>query len=100
MHPNRSALSRIGVPVDRRRLLQGAALGGAGLLLARSPMARAQEGALSGEITIGYEGAAIGVIPYIEATATGDRGSEPRCDRHAPAITGRELRHPGDSAAQ
>lgn len=69
MHSNRSACSRIGAPVDRRRLLQGAALGGAGLLLARSPMALAQEGGLSGEITIGYEGAATGVIPYIEATA-------------------------------
>jgi multiple sugar transport system substrate-binding protein len=69
MNPNRFALSRIGAPVDRRRLLHGAALGGAGLLLARAPMTGAQEGGLSGEITIGYEGAATGVIPYIEATA-------------------------------
>lgn len=69
MHHNRSALSRIGAPIDRRRLLHGAALGSAGLLLARSPKVRAQDGGLSGEITIGYEGAATGVIPYIEATA-------------------------------
>ena len=69
MHPNRSALSRIGAPIDRRRLLQSAALGGAGLLLARPSLTGAQEGGLSGEITIGYEGASTGVIPYIEATA-------------------------------
>ncbi len=77
MHPNRSALSRIGAPFDRRRLLQGAALGSAGLLLARSPIARAQDGGLSGEITIGYEGAATGVIPYIEATAKAIEDANP-----------------------
>ncbi len=77
MHPNRSALSRIGAPVDRRRLLQGAALGGAGLLLARPSLGSAQDGGLSGEITIGYEGAATGVIPYIEATAKAIEDSNP-----------------------
>ncbi len=69
MHDSRSSIARIGVPLGRRRLLQGAALGSAGLLLGRSPSARAQDGNLKGSITIGYEGAASAVIPYIEATA-------------------------------
>ncbi len=78
MHHSRFSTSRIGAPFDRRRLLQGAALGGAGLLLARSRnIARAQDGSLSGSITIGYEGAATGVIPYIEATAKAIQDANP-----------------------
>lgn len=69
MHASRPANSRFGSPFDRRRLLQTAALGGAGLALARTPGVLAQDGGLSGEITVGYEGSNSTVIPYIEATA-------------------------------
>lgn len=69
--------SRIGAPFDRRRLLQGAALGGAGLLLTRPEISWAQDGSLKGSITIGYEGAATGVIPYIEATAKAIQDANP-----------------------
>ncbi len=69
MRHSRFSSSRIGAPFDRRRLFQGAALGSAGLLLARPEISRAQDSSLSGSITIGYEGAATGVFPYIEATA-------------------------------
>lgn len=77
MHDSRSSISRIGVPFDRRRLMQGAALGSAGLLLGRSPIARAQDGSLKGSITIGYEGAASAVIPFIEATAKAIQDKNP-----------------------
>lgn len=69
MHASRPSTARLGSPFDRRRLLQGAALGGAGLVLARAPFAGAQNGGLSGEITVGYEGSNATVIPFIEATA-------------------------------
>lgn len=69
MHDPRRFSSKLGTPFDRRSLLQGAAIGGAGLMLSRSPIVRAQDGTLSGSITIGYEGSAEAVIPYIEATA-------------------------------
>ncbi|MCA9860133.1 MAG: sugar ABC transporter substrate-binding protein, partial [Thermomicrobiales bacterium] len=68
---------RPGSNIDRRRLLQSAAVGGAGLLIASPRGARAQDGGLSGEITIGYEGAATGVIPYIEATAKAIEDANP-----------------------
>lgn len=61
--------SRLESPLDRRRLLQGAALGGAGLALARSRFASAQDAGLSGEITVGYEGSNTTIIPFVEATA-------------------------------
>lgn len=77
MRDSRFLTSRIGAPFDRRRLLQGAALGGAGLLLARPERSWAQDGSLSGSITIGYEGAATGVIPYIEATAKAIQDANP-----------------------
>lgn len=69
MNPSHPLASRRVSPFDRRRLLQGAVLGGAGLALARSPFALAQDGGLSGSITVGYEGSNTTVIPYIEATA-------------------------------
>jgi multiple sugar transport system substrate-binding protein len=77
MRDSRFSTSQIGAPFDRRRLLQGAALGGAGLLLARPERSWAQDGSLSGSITIGYEGAATGVIPYIEATAKAIQDANP-----------------------
>lgn len=77
MHASRPSTSRLGSPFDRRRLLQGAALGGAGLMLGRSPFALAQDGGLSGEITIGYEGSNSTVIPYIEATAKAIEDANP-----------------------
>jgi multiple sugar transport system substrate-binding protein len=77
MRHSRFSSSRIGAPFDRRRLLQGAALGGAGLLLARPQISWAQDGSLSGSITIGYEGSATGVIPYIEATAKAIQDANP-----------------------
>jgi multiple sugar transport system substrate-binding protein len=69
MHVSRPSTSRLGSPFDRRQLLQAAAAGGAASMFARAPFALAQDGGLSGEITVGYEGANSTVIPYIEATA-------------------------------
>jgi hypothetical protein len=87
MHANRSPQTRIGAPVDRRRLLQGAALGGAALWLGHSGVTLAQDGGLSGEITIGYEGSATGVIPYIEATAKAIEDANPDATVTRAAIT-------------
>ena len=69
MHDSRSSTSPFRLPLDRRQLLQRAALGSAGLWLANASVTHAQDGGLSGSITIGYEGSATAVIPYIEATA-------------------------------
>lgn len=77
MNDARLPISRSGLPLDRRRLLQSATLGGASLLLSRSAGARAQDGGLSGSITIGYEGAATDVIPFIEATANAIQEKNP-----------------------
>lgn len=77
MHSSRPSTSRLGSLFDRRRLLQGAALGGAGLMLARSPYTLAQDGNLSGSITVGYEGSNSEVKPYIEATAKAIQDANP-----------------------
>ena len=77
MNASHPLASRRGSPFDRRRLLQGAVLGGAGLALARSPFALAQDGGLSGSITVGYEGSNTTVIPYIEATANQVQDANP-----------------------
>lgn len=77
MHDSSSSNSHTTTAFDRRRFLQGAALGSAGLLLAHSPMALAQDGALKGSITIGYEGAATEVIPFIESTVKAIQAKNP-----------------------